>query len=352
MEREQKTTSQNHSSASTFVMGIVAVFAIGLVGLGIYGYLGVKNFSQNGAAVGVANIFGISVATVNGEEISYSEYVRDMDIVRGFYEQEAAATGSEANYTDEEISDQVMSRLIANKIVGQVADEFNVEVTDEELDAAMQSLIAQAPDQATAEQEIRDRFGWSINEYKENVLYHIVREQQLQQAFEEQSANMAVGDKREEVQARHILFRVTEEDAKETVRAQAQEIYDQIANGEDFAALAAEYGSDGTAAAGGDLGWFGEGIMVSEFEDAAFSLEEPGLYPELVETDFGYHILEVTGKREVGDFQSFMDNRLRDAEIVIKADGIRNPFAEAQAAAKVNAQNDASSDEAMMEESQ
>ena len=75
--------------------------------------------------------------------------------------------------------------------------------------------------------------------------------------------------------------------------ALAQEIRQRLADGEEFAALAAEYSDDpGSAANGGDLGWFGRGRMVAPFEEAAFALAVNEI-SEPVKTDFGYHIIEV-----------------------------------------------------------
>lgn len=93
--------------------------------------------------------------------------------------------------------------------------------------------------------------------------------------------------------ARHILFR-TEEGNEATVRKQAQDVLNQIKKGADFAEMAQQHGQDGTAAQGGDLGWFSEGRMVEPFEKAVFSRSSPGLVNELVKTDYGYHIIEVT----------------------------------------------------------
>ena len=80
--------------------------------------------------------------------------------------------------------------------------------------------------------------------------------------------------------------------------ALAIELRERILAGEDFAALAAAYSDDsGSAANGGDLGWFGRGAMVAPFEEAAFSLPL-GEVSEPIKTDFGYHLIEVIERDE------------------------------------------------------
>lgn len=91
-----------------------------------------------------------------------------------------------------------------------------------------------------------------------------------------------------EVRASHILVK-TEEEALAVVK--------RLDAGEDFAALAKEKSSDGSAAEGGDLGYFGPGRMVPEFEKAAFALEV-GAYTKIpVKSQFGFHIIKVVDKR-------------------------------------------------------
>ncbi len=89
-----------------------------------------------------------------------------------------------------------------------------------------------------------------------------------------------------EVRASHILVK-TEEEAKE--------LYNEIKNGEDFAKIAAAKSLCPSGQNGGDLGFFGKGMMVKPFEDAAFALEV-GEISQPVETQFGWHLIKLTGK--------------------------------------------------------
>jgi len=80
-------------------------------------------------------------------------------------------------------------------------------------------------------------------------------------------------------------------------RQKAEDVLKRARAGEDFAALAKEFSDDpGSKAQGGDLGWFGRGQMIKEFEDTAFGLKE-GDISDIVETKYGYHIIKVTGHR-------------------------------------------------------
>ena len=105
----------------------------------------------------------------------------------------------------------------------------------------------------------------------------------------------------EQVKARHILIQVPKEaseEDKKKLKEKADEVLKKVKAGEDFTKLAAEYSDDpGTKSKGGELGFFSKGSMVPAFEQAAFSLK-PGEVSELVETEFGFHVIKVDEKKE------------------------------------------------------
>lgn len=120
----------------------------------------------------------------------------------------------------------------------------------------------------------------------EKTLREIVEMSVLRRKVMEEVTS-AIERTQEQIWIRHILVE-NEETAKE--------VSDKLADGQDFVSLAAEYSKDDiNKDSGGDLGWFPRGMMVSPFEEAAFSLEV-GEISDLVETDFGWHILQSLGR--------------------------------------------------------
>ncbi len=110
----------------------------------------------------------------------------------------------------------------------------------------------------------------------------------------------AVGGERlvKQTDVRHILVKPTEVLDEAAAEALAGQLMERVKGGEDFGALARQYSDDiGSAAEGGELGWTNPGQMVPEFEAAMASADE-GVVTEPFRSEFGWHILEVTGRRD------------------------------------------------------
>jgi peptidyl-prolyl cis-trans isomerase C len=208
---------------------------------------------------------------------------------------------------------QVMPQLVGIEIAKTYAQEEGITVSDEEVDKEMEEIKKQVGEQARASgQDLSDQeaFDQALeqNQISEDELRQDVRESlPVQEVQERVAGNAEPSD--EEIQkfydenktaqftqpaqrcVRHILFNKDQQQKAEDVKAQLQD-------GGDFAALAKENSQDpGSAEKGGDLGCLGKGETVPPFEEAAFAAEQ-GEIVGPVETEFGYHVIEVTEIRE------------------------------------------------------
>jgi peptidyl-prolyl cis-trans isomerase D len=120
--------------------------------------------------------------------------------------------------------------------------------------------------------------------------------------------------------ASHILIKWADnsEASKKEAKEKARNILKEIKGGASFAAKAREHGTDGTASQGGDLGWFSSGQMVKPFEDAVFNASKTGLLNDVVETDFGYHIIEVTNtKNNIAYYVAVIERSISPSDATI-----------------------------------
>ena len=149
-----------------------------------------------------------------------------------------------------------------------------------------------------------------INRIEEQLLQRIVLQQEMSRKIKgdvlhERYKKMVERLKRkEEIHARHILLK-SEEEARTAI--------EELDKGADFAALAMKKSTGPSGSKGGDLGFFGKGQMVPEFEKAAFEIENGKYSLEPVKTNFGYHVIMVEGRRKakVPNYESVVD-KLRD----------------------------------------
>lgn len=208
---------------------------------------------------------------------------------------------------EEEIKEQALQSLIEMELVYQDAREKKFEVKKEEVEEKFSEFRKRFKEEKdykdyldrekTTEKEIKKDIEKEliINKYLEGNIYKDLKpvtDEEAKKFFDE---NPDYFLKPEQVRASHILVSVPEnstEAQKKEARKKAEGILKELKNGANFEEVAKQKSDCPSRERGGDLGFFPRGRMVKPFEDAAFSLK-PGVLSDIVETQFGYHIILV-----------------------------------------------------------
>ena len=246
------------------------------------------------------------LAHVNGEDVTKA------DLDRAVQALEARAGGPVPAEQRDQVVRGVLDQLIGYKVLVQETHARNVTIPDAEVDARIGQIRGQFPSEAEFTQMLAQR-NLTLDQVKSDARQDMaiakliedeiaskvaVKPDQVTDFYAKNPDQFKQG---ESVRASHILISVpkgADAAAKAQARAKAEQVLKDVKAGGDFAALAKQHSADpGSAANGGDLGFFQQGQMVGPFNDAAFSLA-PGAISELVETDFGFHIIKVAEKKE------------------------------------------------------
>lgn len=278
----------------------------------------------------------VNTAIVNGEAILAEAASRAASTILNqylaYYQQIGQPTnelmsGAKGALFLLDIRAQGLKRMIQHVLFGQAAKERRIKVSRAEINESFTSQyngILESNNLTEADlAEILSQQQQSLSGFKDSLRADVetqlrdayLREQVVgviaptdEQLMEYLEANVSQYDSPESIRASHIL--VPDE-------ASAQDLYEQLLAGADFAELAREHSEDlSNKDQGGDLDWFERGLMVPEFEEAAFALEVEEISPP-VQTQFGYHIIQLTDRRSA--FVPTLDDikdEVRDAYIV------------------------------------
>ena len=275
--------------------------------------------------------------TVNGVEIKESE-------VQALTEEEFEQMADNAaklpvaflEQYKKRLREQVLEQLVIERLLAEKVKEDKIEVTDEEVINEITEMVAAQPEPLSLEEYKKKliEYGQSFDEQKElirkGLAYEKVLEAQLtgkvniteDDARKFYDENPKQFERGEQVRASHILIKPIfvkggdPNEAKAAAKAKAQELLKKAKGGADFAQLAMSYSMDTLAPKGGDLGFFSKGDITPAFEKVAFELSV-GQISDIVETEYGYHIIRVTDHREPGviSFDEVKDSIIRNLTI-------------------------------------
>jgi parvulin-like peptidyl-prolyl isomerase len=204
---------------------------------------------------------------------------------------------------------RALNDLIGAELLFQASKDRKLMATPDEVNQQLQAMRGNFPDPAQFEQALASE-GLTLEKLQDQIQRNMsiqklvesdiapkvsVTEQAARKFYEENSEQMRQPDR---LRVRHILKRVAPDaspESREAARSALEKIREQASAGSDFAALAREHSEDpGSAANGGEL-TIGPGETVPAFEQAAFALAPGGISP-VIETQFGFHIIELREK--------------------------------------------------------
>lgn len=229
-------------------------------------------------------------------QVRLAQEGRPVNPTKGFYrqvldeviglvllQQDAKASGVTA--TDQEVQQQLAQRKSA------FPDEKTYKDALAKAGLTEEKLREQARDQIAVQKYLQGRFAQAGN----------VTDQATREFYDKNKAKIQAPER---VHVRHILVRFDPKGSpadKEKAREKAANLLKRAQDGEDFAKLAQEYSDDtGSKIQGGDVGWVTKGRMVPTFEQASFALKKPNDLSPVVESQFGFHVIQMLEHQDAG----------------------------------------------------
>lgn len=251
------------------------------------------------------------VAKVNGVGIPQAEFDRNWE----YFLQRSGIPSTHADKTGkvDEFRKQVLDRLVDEELLFQESKSLKLLAAKDAVDAQIESARTRFPTAEAFKEALAQ------NKLTEESLRAVFSRNLSIQGFVEKeiAGKVTVSDAEvhdfyagnkdkfeapEQAHARHILVDVDEkadEKSRQEAKAKAEDLLSQIKGGASFEEIAKKSSDCPSAPQGGDLGFFGHGQMVPEFEQVAFALK-PGEVSGVVSTKFGYHLIRLEDKKDAG----------------------------------------------------
>lgn len=275
-----------------------------------------KQTEPNAVSESVANKVAV---TINGVTITEGDVIAlikpQLEMIA---KQASQMPPGIADQYKKQLHDQALEQLMRRELLDQKMKESNITVTDEEVLTKIRQIASGSGELLSLEDAKKEveRYGQDFEQLKQDVRKSLARSKFMEMQWagkinvtqEDAKAYYDQNQKKfeipEQIRASHILLEFTGDDpnadpnqAKAKAKAQAEDLLKQIKGGADFAELAKTHSKCPSAPRGGDLGYFPRGKTTPAFEKAAFDLQV-GQVSDVVETEYGYHIIKVTDHKD------------------------------------------------------
>lgn len=255
----------------------------------------------NGSGIIVGNYEKVLGLNKQSMEAYYGNTIWDQEIEEG------------VKYKDK-FKEMILDQMIYTEVIYEAAKKENLLPTEEEVNKSIEEFNTSIKDNDAYKKQLKelgidDNFlkyqferNLASDNYKEKFNKdNSVTNDEMKKYYDENKDDFYI----DQVEASHILIKTIDDEDKKLsdekkaeAKKKAEEVLAKAKAGENFSELAKEYSQDTVSAKnGGDLGFFKKGEMVKPFEEAAFSMKV-GEISDLVESDFGYHIIKVTDKED------------------------------------------------------
>lgn len=296
------------------IVAVLFVIFLFLSGVGIYRAYALA--ATDGLTLAVARIWHLPVGKVNNHYLAYSDYVYE---TRFYLARTADAKTNNKYY--EQVTDKVLRSLVEDALIKDLAKEQGISCSRKEMNLDSQKIIAQYGGKNNFQRDVLSASGVGFGKYQELFINRLTLKNKLSNKVSNDAST------------------------RSNTESLATSLLQKIKSGQDFSALAKEYSQDDKRDKGGDLGWFGYGIMVPQVENALDTMNPGEVYPYPVQSMFGYHIIKLEEKsshpetdtagvwhaRQIllrfPSLNQTLDDKIRNSEIKIYP-RIHNPFSE------------------------
>lgn len=310
--QKRRAVKEKASTGGKYILVVIGIVAM-LLSVSAVACAGVLNQSQSQVDY---HLTGGIAATVGSGTISEDSITRQIMSTRESMGYTDDADWAEylvsSGMTPESYRENLIDSYVNQFVVQQAISDYNIKVTDDDVEDAWQDMVANYD----SEQDLIDQLesmGMSEDSYKEQLRSNLAQQKlydtvaQVDDPTDEEIveyANENLATYNDARRSSHILIKV-DEDADDATRQEAQTklqgILDQINAGKiSFADAAKENSEDTSAQDGGDVGWDKLNTFVTEYQDALNALQ-PGQVSGIVETSYGYHIIQCTDLWHVDD---------------------------------------------------